>query len=356
MQNPKADTDTDIKKSRTWRGSIVFLLAIMMPALLLFAMLTIDLGHLIVVKQELQNASDAAALAGAGSLSSGLTYPNWTASQSAATTAIRLNKSDGVTLIDGQVEAGYWNLAAPAPQSISQTLPQSCVTAPASCFYKPAVQVTISRSENNNGGSMPLFFGPIFGLPGIPVTASAVSIISPPGTANPPALFPVAISQCLFDHYWDSATGKPKNDPATGLPYEFQIGSSYQYSACGSGNWTSFTLGVNDVTTIRDLIHNGNPITVNIGDNIWLQPGVKNTIYSSVTVPSDVLISVVTDVTTKVFKPILAFAPFHITASVGGSGKYIGGHFTSNFNAAGTSPGAGTGTYYGAFSPPMLAK
>jgi len=354
MQNLVTDTGT--KKSRTQRASIVFLLAILMPVLLLFAMLTIDLGHFIVVKQELQNASDAAALAGAGSLSSGLTYPNWTASQSAATTAIRLNKSDNVTLVDGQVEAGYWNLAAPAPQSISQTLPPSCVTAPASCFYKPAVQVTLSRSENNNGGNMPLFFGPIFGLPSMSVTASAVSFISSPGTANPHALFPVAISQCLFDNYWDSATGKPKNDPATGLPYEFQIGSSYQYSACGSGNWTSFTLGVNDVPTIRDLINNGNPITVNIGDNIWLQPGVKNTIYNSVTVPSDVLISVVTDVTTKVFEPILAFAPFHITASVGGSGKYIQGHFTSNFNAAGTSPGAGTGTYYGAFSPPMLAK
>lgn len=354
MQNPIADTGT--KKSRTRRGSIVFLLAIMMPALLLFAMLTIDLGHLIVAKQELQNASDAAALAGAGSLSSGLTYPNWTAAESAATTAIRLNKSDSVTLVNGQVQSGYWNLAAPAPQSISQTLPQSCVTAPASCFYKPAIQVTISRSENNNGGSVPLFFGPIFGLPSTPMTASAVSIISSPGTANPHALFPVAISQCLFDHYWDSATGKPKNDPATGLPYEFQIGSAYQYSACGSGNWTSFTLEVNDVTSIRDLINNGNPIAVNIGDNIWLQPGVKDTIYSSVTVPSDVLISVVTDVTAKVFEPILAFAPFHITASVGGSDKYIGGHFTSNFNAAGTSPGAGTGTYYGAFSPPILAK
>ncbi len=349
-------TSTGTERSETQRGAIVVMLAILMPILLFFAMLVIDLGHLFVVKRELQNAADAAALAGAGSLSSGLIYPNWLASQSSTTVGIQLNKSDNVTLIDGQIEMGYWNLAAPAPQSLSKVLPQICVTSPASCFYKPAVQISISRSAGNNGGNVALFFGPMLGFPSAPVTSSAVAIISPPGTANPHALFPVAISKCLFDHYWDSTTGKPKNDPATGLPYEFQIGSAYQYSACGSGNWTSFTLEVNDVTSIRDLIYNGNPITVNIGDNIWLQPGVKNTIYDSVTVPSDVLISVVTDVTTKVFEPILAFAPFHITASVGGSGKYIGGHFTSNFNAAGTSPGAGTGTYYGAFSPPILAK
>ena len=47
----------------------------------------------------------------------------------------------------------------------------------------------------------------------------------------------------------------------------------------GDGNWTSFLVDANNVPTIRNLIDNGNPTNLNIGDNIWIEPGVKTSIY-----------------------------------------------------------------------------
>jgi Flp pilus assembly protein TadG len=57
-------------KRRGERGSVMTLAAISMLGLVLAAGLAIDIGHLYVVKAELQNAVDAAALAGAARLNS----------------------------------------------------------------------------------------------------------------------------------------------------------------------------------------------------------------------------------------------------------------------------------------------
>ncbi len=50
---------------RNQRGSIMILFALMLPVLLGFFALTVDLARLYLLKVELQNAADAAALAGA---------------------------------------------------------------------------------------------------------------------------------------------------------------------------------------------------------------------------------------------------------------------------------------------------
>ncbi|MGQ9687483.1 MAG: pilus assembly protein TadG-related protein [Desulfobaccales bacterium] len=49
-------------------GSIMFLTALGLVAFLGLASLAIDMGHLYVIRNELQNLADAAALAGAGNL------------------------------------------------------------------------------------------------------------------------------------------------------------------------------------------------------------------------------------------------------------------------------------------------
>jgi hypothetical protein len=92
---------------------------------------------------------------------------------------------------------------------------------------------------------------------------------------------------------------------------------------------------------------------VNIGDKIWIQPGTKNTIFDEVPSNTDVLIPVVVELDTHSFEPVVAFAAFHIDVGVGGSGKYIQGHFTTNYKAPNAS---GFGPYYGAFVPARLAQ
>ncbi|MGF6547378.1 hypothetical protein QFZ96_002449 [Paraburkholderia youngii] len=65
----------------------------------------------------------------------------------------------------------------------------------------------------------------------------------------------------------------------------------------------------------------GNPTGLNIGDSVWLVPGSKTTLYSSVPVNVDVLLPVVQTLASST-EAIVGFAAFHIDASVGGSGKY----------------------------------
>ena len=50
---------------------------------------------------------------------------------------------------------------------------------------------------------------------------------------------------------------------------------------CFSGQWTSFKLDTNDVPTIRNLMDSGNPDQLQVGDNIWIEPGAEGTLYQT---------------------------------------------------------------------------
>jgi len=98
----------------------------------------------------------------------------------------------------------------------------------------------------------------------------------------------------------------------------------------------------------------GNPTALSIGDSIWIQPGDKTTLYSSVPANVDVLVPVVAQVTSG-NAAIVGFAAFHIDASVGKDAKYIQGHFITGYEIT-TGGAAQAGPYYGAYVPPRLAQ
>jgi len=335
------------RRGQRQRGAIAIIVAILLPVMLGFIALAVDISRELVVRNQLQNAADAAALAGAGKLQWTNTSTTWADASSKASAAIGLNSADGQTLSTGTVSVGYWNVTG-SPSGM-----QSTTITPGSNDF-PAVKVTVSRTAGSNGGPIQTYFAGLIGTSAIDVSATAVATIAAPGTAKPGALFPLAISQCMYQNYWDSTTGQPKLDPSTGKPYVFDIGSSYHYGPCLSGQWTTFNVNANDTPTVENLITNGNPTSLSIGDNTWIQTGTKTAIYNTVTVPSEVLLPVVGDVSSNAAVPIVAFAAFQITAVDGGSGKYIEGHFTSDFLATNVGPGSGGGTYYGAYVPPVL--
>lgn len=327
------------------RGVTIILVAILMSVFLGFAALAIDIGHLYVVRNELQNAADAAAMAGARVLypNTPPTTPNWDLAEATATAAIQLNKSDGnITLKDGQVQSGYWNLARTPFGLQGQGITPGTTDS-------PAVKVTISRSAGNNGGSVGLFFAPIFGTNFSSVSATATAVMSFPGhaNANKGTLFPVAISKELADKYTNYVDSN----------HTFRIGSSYHYPTTDAGQWTSFELDKNNVPTVRDLIANGNPTPLGVGDDIWIEPGTKTTLYSSVldyatNVSRDVVLPIVNgDLETHADMTIVGFIGFHIIDSVGGSGKYIEGYFNTGIMVGGMGP---AGPDYGLYTPPVL--
>lgn len=319
-----------------------------MIALLTFGAFAVDLARVSVARNELQDAADAAALAGAAALAKSSTGgPNWSQASTATSTAIALNSSDQNTLSTGTVQTGYWNLTG-APSTMQAT------TITPGTYDVPAVQVTVTRAANQNGGAIALLMGGFLNLLSTPGSATAVAVAAAPATVDAGGLFPVVLDQCVFNQYWNVTANEPVLDPSTGLPYEFQIGNGQQYGdSCYAGQWTSFLTNANDVPTIRTLMANGNPSPLSIGDSIWIEPGVKTSLYSDVPVGVTVVIPVATQIISKTYVPIVAFAAFHIDASVGGSGKYIQGHFVGGYEIPVSSSGVGPG--YGAYVAPRLA-
>jgi hypothetical protein len=325
-------------KSRDQEGTVLLIAVGSIVLLLGFAALALDIGHLLVVRNELQNAADAAALSGASYLypqtpPSSPAPPEWDMATTQATSAIGLNKSDGVMLANGTVQTGYWDIASP-PSEPLYTLKDTGITPGATDC--PAVQVTVTKNTQN-------FFAPLIGIRTSSVGVKATAVMASPGTAHSGSLLPVAITREVAEQKSSFTCPSPL----------FRIGSSYHYPSVEAGQWTSFFLDRNDVPTIRDLIDNGNPDPVSIGDYIWIEPGTKTTLYSSIPIGADVLLPVVENIVTHAEVPVIGFICFHITDSVGKNKKYIEGCFNDTCYAGMTS---GIGPNFGPKAPPRLVQ
>ncbi|MGC8775179.1 MAG: TadG family pilus assembly protein [Chlorobaculum sp.] len=345
-----------IKRLHGQRGVVTILFALVLMVLVGLIALAVDLTRLHLVKAELQNAADAAALAGAGSLiDTSLQTFNWSAATDKAQEFADVNSTDGKTIgqhrqeqnVNVAIQPGYWNLITPSFNSNTGLVTHT------GDGNIPAVQVTITLSH------LKFFFAPILGIPEGTVHATAIAAVSPPTGGT--GLFPMAIGGCLFNLFWDSVNNTPKLNPATGQPYEVEVYSVYSGGAgasCNSGQWTSFQTDANDVPFIRDLIKNGNSIPLSIGDSIWIQPGTKTTIYGSVPTNVDVAVPVVDNVgATHSHQTVIAIAGFHITGVVKhGNKSVVKGHFIPQSMVSNLHPGNGTGTPYGAYTPPFLVK
>jgi hypothetical protein len=311
-------------------GAMAVTVALFLVGLLAAAALAIDYGHMGWVENELQKAADAGAMAGArflvpyvGSPAS----PDWIAGQTRATQTVLANRADGQALTDCEVENGYWSLSAKTFQSpgIVPTISDL-----------PAIRVRIAKSAGHNGGSLRLLLAPIFGVTSWDLSAQATAVISGPYNIPPHGgAFPMAIPKTLVEQYWN-------REP----PVSFQIGSAVQDPE--GGQWTSWLSDANDVPTIRDLINNGNPSSLKVGDMIWIEPGTKSTLYDEAAnlVGQTVLLSVVNaDFSDHAYTPILGFVSYYIEAAAGGSDKYIQGHFVKNIIDQATAGGPVFGTF-----------
>ncbi|WP_230947329.1 pilus assembly protein TadG-related protein [Burkholderia territorii] len=375
-------------RRRRQKGAVAITVAFMMSILLGFAALAIDVGYLFVVRNELQNAADAAALAGAPCIypraqcgNTKTAAPDWATAQAQAVSGVSLNKSSNKTLTGytSDVSYGYWDVTG-SVKGLQTTMPASPAVG------KPAVQVVVNRSGAKNGG-VPSFLARIWGFQSVPESAVAVAVISDPGNVGSGAIFPVALTKCMYDQYWDSTNGKPKVATSTtppgpgqpnqtvGQPYTFYVTSSYHAGPCEAGQWTTFDTTANDVPTVRNLISNGNPDPASIGSPggvcstpdatcTYIQPGTKTTLYTSVNDCSAagtkaceyVLVPIVQDLTTTSYERILAFACVHIDQAVGGSGKYIQMEMSNNPDKCQASGAGGVGPYYGALTPARLVE
>jgi Flp pilus assembly protein TadG len=333
------------------KGFAIVWIALCILVLIGIVGLVVDLGHLYLVRGELQNAADASALAGAGSLYKDPLNPtatpalDFTRAQAAATGFISKNKSDGSPLSVGDVLTGYWD-------STSKTIVATQTTPP----LPGAVRVTINRSGGNNGGAVPVLFARV--LPGgsstAPVTATSTAVSGYVGAVPGGRLFPMALSSCMTNQYFSQ-------DPLPDPPTTIVLDSVYTPggSNCYTGQWTSFKLDANDVPTIHDLMYNGNPDPIQTGDDIWIEPGAKAQLYGETQSSfsgQDVLMAIIdgsVGINTRAEMQVVGFATFHID-SASQPQKTVTGHFISFFkDYPGTTPG---GSVSNTVAPPVMVQ
>lgn len=347
------------------------LAAISLLSLLGFTALAVDVGYLFVVRNELQNAADTAALSGAGYLAPFISgAPNWVNANTEATNAISLNKAVGDTLVDGQVETGYWNITGS---------PTGLHSISAGSNDLPAVMVTINKADGSNGGAVNAFFAQVLGIDSFDVGAKAVAVISSPGNTRA-SLLPIAIPECLYSsEYWDSEADSPTTPPTT-----FSLGSTIHYSGCGGATieaqWTSLNTGAQSTTEIRNLIDyatgdasNPDQPSLATDSSIHILSGVHNTLYST-PVQTSIngcsaagdksceygLIPVIQDICSNCDTPIVGFACVHILSATGRPPDK--GTIDIQLVAMGSKPeclmpdSSGVGPAYGVLQPPRLVN
>lgn len=335
--------------SKSQRGAVVLLTALLLPLFIGVAALTLDIAYFFLVRSQLQSDADAAALAGARALFAGNNgTPAWSQAEQKALAMVSRNQAAGAWLQDATVRSGYWNLseATPALKSASIT--------PAA-YDAPAVEVVVARAAGFNGGPLGTFFLNFFGITTQTLQVRAVAGVSSPGATR---IFPYAVANALFQTYWNSTSLPlgPRTDPKTGKPYVFQLSGT-------SGGWVDLAATSNSAGLVSDWRLATDPVLTRIGQLIWPQPGTKASNYKDVSGCSAaaksvasrtceyVYMPILADVQSKTSTPVLGFACMHILDAVQGQ-QYILAEMST---LCPVMPGEGVSANdYGVKSPPAL--
>lgn len=165
------------------RGTVILFAVFMILLMLAVAGLAVDVAGLVTTRTELYKATDAAALAGAGTL--GFDSSVFPAARDAAVAfagnnpshwgSVTLDRNDG-NAAGGDVVLGVWDGAAFTP-----SLDGSVVN---------AVQCRTNQT-------VPTAFLQLLGLTSMPMSAQSIAVSNPPNTP-PSCVFPIGVTTCQF--------------------------------------------------------------------------------------------------------------------------------------------------------------
>ena len=301
-------------------GAVAIFVALAFAVLCGFVGLAFDIGHMVLVKAELQRTADAAAMAGVAGLVpyTGPTMaqePDWASAVAKAHTMINneANKADNqiFTITEGTVQSGYWYLQLPA--GVTQTFPSDSPTQ----AYKPepAIKVTLSRN-------VILSFAPLVGVSSPKTETATATAILPAayGTTNLP---PIAVSE---DTVYNIVNDNLIIDVTE---QDIKIQSNK-----GVASWFNQN-GGNSVPSVRI----NTPLKIT--NPIYLVPGTKATLTDFMTEGETIVITVVHTVSQKDWEPVVGFAAFKIDTL---SANSMEGHFVNQYFDPFVVPPDGTET------------
>lgn len=277
------------------KGVTIILVAILMFVFIGIAALAIDLSSLYVVGNELQNAADAGALAGARFLYNDdgtAVSPGANLIAFAAATDNRALSAAGPIPVEvqytsgnaGDVQRGHWSFATRefTPNDSLVAVPLWGVTTeylddPASGFVN-AIRVVTRREESPAAA----FFSRIFGFTGFGLSREAVAYIGFAGTLAPGDVdLPIAIcAQSLTGNLTDQCGySNDPNQNSYDCNMGFMLSDGQQKNTAA---WTNFThtCATASTGTIRDLLTcaDSNPNEIVLGDSIGATNGVVDAV------------------------------------------------------------------------------
>jgi Flp pilus assembly protein TadG len=271
---------------KTQKGATMVFVAICIFILVAFTALAVDLGHLFVAHNELQNAADAGALAGARFLytNNGQTI-NVDANQVAYDAAVaNISESTSVEVNEpltnyDDVQRGHWSFGL---GNLEKGFYRSDNTTPVNLYNVTTQQLdedpnhinavkVITRREQSEIAS---FFAKIFGYAGFQQSAEAVAYIGFAGTLLPTeADQPIAIcKQSITD----------SNGTYSGCNIGRMLNSGSNDATHNTAGWTNFSQPCDtaNASEMRDLIcAGGNPEPVTYGEGIGATGGVQDNVF-----------------------------------------------------------------------------
>jgi Flp pilus assembly protein TadG len=299
-------------KSSRRRGAIIPLAALLMVLMVGMLAFAIDLGYICSVKAELQNAADAAALAGAQQLQPLFVqyYAPGQTQQSMIYQQATTDTSNSASPIPTAQRFAAYNLAG----GVNITVATSDITfsyndgtlppVPASVVLFPNTITVTTRRDSSSNTPLGLFFANIFGMATIDLTATASATIYAGDVSSLQVIpgvnahiLPVALDVNVWTNYvqnnsaspWLSgrtSTGPNGNPQLQVYPTSTNTPGSFGLLDVGvpSNNAPAFRSWIDDGSTPNDISYllNNNllPVSPSSPEPWKCGPGLKSTLLS----------------------------------------------------------------------------
>jgi hypothetical protein len=222
----------------------------MLPSMLGFSAMAVDLGVVYSVRNELQNAADAAALAGANTMitadSDGYAVMALGTGIATAKQYSLLNKSmdQNLTLLDGDIVAGLWDFDANG----------FSITSPSGPDELTAIEVKVRRDDVVNS-PVSTYFARALGISDVNIQARSVALLGYAGSTQAGQVdLPIAIKK-------EALTGG--DGPDCGKTLEFHDENNE------NGEWTTFFTWPTNDPEVSDFVTGDREIPpLEVGDDI----------------------------------------------------------------------------------------
>ncbi len=243
-------------RSERQRGVTAVMVALVLTILCGFVALVINSGHIMAVRNQLQNATDSAALAGARQLDGTMNGVTNARTAAAIYAQLHITDKNANVVINpaSDVQVGIWNSAARTFTPITSWTPANLAAA-------NAVLVNAGR-EASRGNPVDVTMGGLLGRNQTDVNASAVAVGGGPPT-NPCGLLPLTFSTCAV-----------REEDGT-----LKCDKELTFNRDGGDNmgFTNLTETSGVTPPVMKTILGGSCPVVSVGDPIWVQNGADLT-------------------------------------------------------------------------------